>query len=239
MEYRVSRKAHSLLDPRTKLLLLFLCSLIVIGGAGEQWMRVFYWILVILPLVLLLIEGKWKTTLTFTGIFIGSYLAQCALQHDLNPLESILALMLYIITKILPALVYGRYLIQTTKVSEFLAAMQKMHVSDKLTIPISVVFRFFPTIREESGDINNAMKMRGVALGGGKAGSMLEYRLVPLIAACSLIGEELSAAAMTRGLEVGTKRTCLWAVKFGPLDYVMLLFSVVCIIWLIIGRFFI
>jgi energy-coupling factor transport system permease protein len=162
-----------------------------------------------------------------------------ALQHDLNSLESALALMLYIVTKILPTVILARYIVKSTKVSEFLAAMHRMHVSDKLTIPISVIFRFFPTVAEESRSINDAMRMRGIEMGSKKATEAVEYRMVPLIASCSIIGEELSAAAMTRGLEVGEKRSCIWNIRFGVIDFIIIFFCLVCFIWWGIGRFFV
>lgn len=200
-------------------------------------MYAFYWILVYIPLILLAVEKEWKTCVIATVIYIGSYFAQLALQHDLNAFESVMALMLFILTKLLPTVFLAKYIIKTTKVSEFLTAMQKMHVSDKIIIPISVIFRFFPTIREEYRSITDAMRMRGVALGGRKASEAVEYRLVPLIAACTVIGEELSAAAVTRGLEVGSRRSCIWEIRFGIFDYVMMLFCAACFIWWITGWF--
>lgn len=239
MEYRLKRDVHSLLDPRTKLLLLFTSSVFVVGNAGEKWMVVFYWILVYLPVLLLFIEREWKPGLISIAIYVGSYFAQMALQHDLTALESALALMLYIITKILPTVILARYIVKTTKVSEFLAAMNRMHVTDKLTIPISVIFRFFPTVAEESRAINYAMRMRGIEMGAKKATETVEYRMVPLIASCSIIGEELSAAAMTRGLDVGKKRSCIWNIRFGVFDWIILALCLLCFAWWGIGRFFI
>jgi len=235
--YKMNRKIRSLLDPRTKLLLLLTSSIFVVGKAGDGHMDLFYWILVYIPVFLLFVEHEWKTGIAAIVIYIGSYYAQKALQHDLNQLESILALTLFIMTALLPTIFLARYIISTTKVSEFMAAMQRMHVTDKLTIPISVIFRFFPTIGEEYRAINDAMRMRGIAFGGRKMGEAVEYRMVPLIASCSIIGEELSAAAMTRGLEVGAKRTCIWQIGFGIWDYLMIAFCVTCYIWWIVGGF--
>ncbi|MCR4750078.1 MAG: energy-coupling factor transporter transmembrane protein EcfT [Lachnospiraceae bacterium] len=239
MEYRLDRDVHSLLDPRTKLLLLFTSSVFVVGNAGEAWMTVFYWILVFLPVALLFAEKEWKTGLAAIMIYIGSYYAQLALQHDLTTLQSVLALMLYIITKILPTVILARYIVKTTKVSEFLTAMNRMRVSDKITIPISVIFRFFPTVVEESRAINDAMRMRGIEMGSKKASETVEYRMVPLIASCSIIGEELSAAAMTRGLEVGKKRSCIWNIRFRIPDMLIITLCIACFIWWGVGRFYI
>lgn len=239
MEYRLDRSAHSLLDPRTKLLLLFTSSVFVVGNAGEKYMVVFYWILVFLPVLLLFAEREWKAGLVAISIYIGSYYAGMALQHELSAVESALALMLYVITKFLPTVILARYIVKSTKVSEFLAAMNRMHIPDKFTIPISVIFRFFPTVAEESKAINDAMRMRGIEMGANKASEAVEYRMVPLIASCSLIGEELSAAAMTRGLDVGKRRTCIWNIRFGIQDYAVIALCLLCFVWWGIGRFFV
>ena len=47
---------------------------------------------------------------------------------------------------------------------------------------------------------------------------MLEYRVVPLMMSIAKIGEELSAAALTRGLGAPQKRTNICKIGFGPLD---------------------
>jgi energy-coupling factor transport system permease protein len=211
----------------------------VVGNAGEKQMMVFYWILVFLPVFLLFIEKEWKAGIVAIAVYIGSFYAQMALQHDLTAFESALALILYIITKILPTVILARYIVKTTKVSEFLAAMNRLHVTDKLTIPVSVIFRFFPTVMEESRSINDAMRMRGIEMGARKAIEAVEYRMVPLIASCSIIGEELSAAAMTRGLDVGKRRSCIWNIRFGLFDFIIIALCLSCFIWWGIGRFFI
>ena len=43
----------------------------------------------------------------------------------------------------------GAYLIASTSVSEFIGAMERMHLTEKIVIPLSVIFRFFPTVSEE------------------------------------------------------------------------------------------
>ena len=57
-------------------------------------------------------------------------------------------------------------MLSSTSVSEFISAMERMHVTEKITIPLSVIFRFFPTISEEYKAIRDAMKMRGICAGG-------------------------------------------------------------------------
>ena len=142
-----------------------------------------------------------------------------------------------VITRFLPAYLMGAYVIRTTKVSEFKAAMEKMRIPDELTIPMCVMFRFFPTVREENASIRAAMKMRGIGLGGKKASRMLEYRLVPMISCTAKIGEELSAAALTRGLGKSRKRTNICKIGFGIFDMMIFALTAAMIIYRTVGVF--
>ena len=91
------------------------------------------------------------------------------------------------------------YVVATTRVSEFIAAMERMHVSQKIIIPFAVMFRFFPTIGDENRSIQDAMRLRSIGWKRGPV-AMLEYRLVPLIVSVVRIGDELSAAAVQKQL---------------------------------------
>lgn len=123
---------------------------------------------------------------------------------------------------------------QTTTVSEFNAAMGKMHVTEKITIPLSVMFRFFPTIADEFSSINDAMRMRDIRFGGKNAGKMIEYRMIPLLVCSARIGEELNAAAITRGLGGDVKRTNVCQIGFHIQDYVLILVCAVpYLIWIL------
>ncbi|MBQ7919029.1 MAG: energy-coupling factor transporter transmembrane protein EcfT [Lachnospiraceae bacterium] len=224
----------SFLDPRTKLLLVLVEAVLVLATAGGErlfWFRILF---TVLPFLLLFTAGRYKSCIT-GGIVLGITLF---LQYAVFPkaqggLAMILLIVTSVITRFLPAYLIGAYVIQTTKVSEFKAAMEKMHMPDELTIPMCVMFRFFPTVREESTSIQAAMKMRGIGMGGRKASEMPEYRLVPMISCSAKIGEELSAAALTRGLGKSRKRTNICRIGFGIFDY--LIFALVlatCVYWI-------
>ena len=49
-----------------------------------------------------------------------------------------------IMTRFAPGIMMGAYLIASTSVSEFIGAMERMHLTEKIVIPLSVIFRFFP-----------------------------------------------------------------------------------------------
>ena len=82
--------------------------------------------------------------------------------------------------------------------------------------------------------INDAMRMRDIRFGGKNAGKMIEYRLIPLLVCSARIGEELNAAAITRGLGGDVKRTNVCQIGFHIQDYVLILMCAVpYLIWIL------
>lgn len=51
----------------------------------------------------------------------------------------------------------------TTKVNEFLSAMNRVRAPKKLVIPMAVMLRYIPTIQEDWRYITDAMRMRDVS----------------------------------------------------------------------------
>ena len=140
-----------------------------------------------------------------------------------------------IFTQMLPGLAMFDVLLSSTTVSEFIGAMDGFHISKKFSVPVSVMFRFFPTIREEYGMIRDALRLRGVG-GLGHPLEMLEYRMVPLLTELMQVGNELSASAMTRGLDTPGKRSNVCPMGFRVQDIVVFLLCVAVIALFIFAK---
>ena len=210
-------------DPRTKMLLLFTMALFVLGGAGGNLFNQYLPLFCMIPLLLFAFEYKWKKLITYLLLYGTSYVLYLyAVPYLKGFWGYILLAYCGILTRFLPGIVTAAYLMETTKVNEFNAAMERMHVTNKITIPLSVMFRFFPTIAEEFSSINDAMRMREIKLGGKNAGEMVEYRLIPLMVCSAKIGEELNAAAITRGLGGDVRRTNVCKIGFHIQDYILI-----------------
>lgn len=223
------------LDSRTKLLMLLNMGIFVLGSAGGERVQALTPLFCAMPAVLLFTAKKWKTAIIFIVLFVSSYtvytifgpLTTGFLHYFLLGCSGILA-------RFLPSLMLGSYLVSSTTVSEFTAAMLKMRLSEKIIIPLSVMFRFFPTVFDEATSINAAMRMRGIYLGGRNAGGILEYRIVPLMTCCVKIGEELSAAALTRGLGGEVRRTNICNIGFKVQDVVFILLNLIpYVLWML------
>lgn len=221
------------LDPRTKLFLLLTMATFGLGGAGGQAVDGVLPFVLLLPYPLLLLAGKWKWALFGVVAYVGSDLFMQFVGPYLSGVLAFIALgSCAILNRFLPSILMAAYLMTTTTVSEFTAAMQRMHVSEKIVIPLSVMFRFFPTVADEATSISTAMRMRDIRMGGSNMAKALEYRMVPLMTCCVKIGEELSAAALTRGLGGTVKRTNICKIGFKVQDYIAM---TVCLVpWVLL-----
>ena len=140
-------------------------------------------------------------------------------------------------TVVIPGMSMFYFLMKTTSVSEFMAAMEKLHVPKLLTVPISVLFRFFPTILEEYRSIRDAMKLRQVGNLRNPM-EMLEYRLVPLLTSLTAIGNDLSISALSRGLDSPKKRNNMCVIGFHFQDVVAIVLCVALLVLVVISKIF-
>lgn len=225
-----------ILDPRTKLFMLITMAIFVLGGAAADIMPFVAPILCIMPVCYLLIDRQYVSLLVYITLYGGLYFINFQIVPELTgSMHYVLYILTVFILRFLPGIMMARYVFSSTTVSEFMAAMERMHISDKITIPMSVMFRFIPTVLEEFSAINTAMKMREIRVGGKNASKMIEYRFVPLMTCCVKIGNELSAAALARGLGAGKKRTNICKIGFHGWDILMLIICMAPYIGLILS----
>lgn len=219
-------KAGMMLDPRTKMAALITIAVFILGGSYEGIMQYYIIVLAAIPLVLLMSAKKWKGSFLYIALFGGSLcLEMFGLPYLSGGANYMAVAVVGILLRFTPGVVMGYFVVTTTTVSEFIAAMERLCMPGQITIPMSVMFRFFPTVAEEWNAIGDAMRMRGIGFGGRRTGAVLEYRIVPMMICSVKIGEELSAAALTRGLGGPVKRTNICKLGFHVQD---ILFLLVC-----------
>lgn len=229
---------RSLLDPRTKLLLVLTIATICVAGGNNIGTSIAKILLSLVPLCLYLYDKKWKTAIKYFAAYVCVLIVGVTfVGRTQGMLNFFLVALFMMVARFMPGLVMGSYLVTTTKVSEFMLAMDRMHVPQAVSISLSVTFRFFPTLKEEWQDISKAMKVRGVRFGGGKPFQMLEYRLIPMMISSLKISEELSAAALTRGLGSPRKRTNICTIGFRIQDILAFVLCAYAWVMLIVDGF--
>lgn len=226
------------LDPRTKLLLLLTVTTLMFSTGNSGWMNLVKPVLSLIPFVLIISAREYKTALRYAVLYAVCFVVERVALNMLTGMTAfILLAMCSIMTRFAPGIMVAAYMVSTTTVSEFMAAMNRMHVTEKITIPLSVIFRFIPTIAEEYHAISDAMRMRGIRFGGRNPGRMIEYRIIPLMVSVVKIGDELSAASLARGLGAPVRRTNVCKIGFKIQDIVVMLVCIAAFVLFFISRF--
>lgn len=168
--------------------------------------------------MVLLLSGCYKLLLAF-GV-IGTLFI--SINYWIFPIAPKVFTMIFSISvnytlKMFPCLMSGALLISTTSLHDVVLAMRKCHFPQKLIITLSVTIRYFPAIFEEIKHIHNAMKLRTIPFS-----EKIECFVVPFMMAASTTVEELSAAAVTRGIENPAPKTSITQLKFHLVDYLIL-----------------
>ena len=215
------------LDPRTKLFLILICVLSAMFAPNLY----FQLALVTLIGLLAVLSGKWRYALRGIVVYalICAFTVWCMDAFG-GTWRTMFVAFLGLVHKVYACGMLAGIVISTTKVGEFLSAMTLMHVPKKLTIPLAVMLRYLPTIREDWRYIKDAMRLRDVSptlVGFLKAPAMTTCCIyVPLLTAASKAADELSIASVTRGIENPKPRTCLVKIKMRAADFIaMALFA--------------
>lgn len=207
------------LDPRTKVLLIFItCLCLAVSSSAEYEI-----ILTLVILTLGILCGLYQTSFKLAGIYVGFLLLQgVADRYFPDGLRVLFVSFVLFIRKIFPCGILGTVLVRTTTPGELMAGMNKLHFPKKITIPITVFLRYFPMVGEEWAKIKESMKMREVSPGVKSfikdPALTLECLYVPMLMSASRIADDLSIAALVRGIENPKRRTCMKKIKLGVFD---------------------
>ncbi|MBR6070987.1 MAG: energy-coupling factor transporter transmembrane protein EcfT [Ruminococcus sp.] len=219
------------LDPRTKLCLLIAISLIMVGGKTVGVEYILRVICAAIPFVLLLTVRHIKSALIYVMLLGLSVFCEGSVIPNISGAPNLILMILCgIISRFVPGYMMGWYTVRSTSVSEFMTAMDRMRVPYFITIPFSVMFRYFPTLGEEYRSIHDAMKMREIGQSVKNPFIYIEYVLVPIMMSTVRIADELSAASLTKGLCAGGKRTHICQISIKFYDWLLMLGSLVMIV---------
>ena len=209
------------IDPRAKLYLLVLANLMLffhVGTAAEA-------VSTSLFLLLFFLSGRVRSGLRLSVIYFGLL----ALELWVVPragegiLTNFLSLLSVGIRMMLPCIITGAYAFSTTAMGELTSALRRMHIPESIIIPCAVVVRFFPTVREDYHQIRDAMALRGIA--EGKLALLrhpmqsLEYILMPLLMNGNNVAQDLSVAALTKGIGLPGQHTSMTELHLTVWDF--------------------
>lgn len=215
------------IDVRTKLFLILYSAVMVF---------LFYSTLLETSLVLLTFVLQFYLKKSGTSVkLLVVYFVFVLLQYCLLPvlpqlLVTIVSMFVVSFRRLFPCAMAGILLIQTTQVSDLMSGLYRLKLPKQIVIPLAVTLRYIPAITEEWHNINDAMRIRSFRTPGHNVIKRIQKKVecyyVPLLVSASQIAEELSAAAVTRGIENPAPRTILHRSKFRLLDWGIFLFLI-------------
>jgi energy-coupling factor transporter transmembrane protein EcfT len=222
-------------DPRTKLFVTLFASVTLM--ISLSWTKEL--IVISFLFLLFVLSGFWRKGLLFFGLFLLLSLAdQFFVERNITLLVGLLDFFSVGYRRLLPTIMAAVFAMSGTKISEWLAALQKIHLPSFLLVPLAVLFRFFPTLLQDVKSIRQAMRFRGIALNGWSYVrhplQTMEYFLIPLLMSAENTATELSATALVRGLSAKNPHTSVYSLQLKGADYAV--FSSVIVLILLFVR---
>ena len=207
------------IDTRIKLLLFILINFMVFGLKDFILGSVCFAFICVLSCLM----GQKKIVLKYIIFYLVIAAIQQLCVYLPQAIETILSIFTLFIRVMIPVVLFASTFIATTKVSEL---MYSLKIPRSITITFAMVLRFFPTFSEEIHNIYDAMKLRGIALSLRNVLTrpllILEAIAIPIVMRSASIAEELSASAVTRGIDNPAQRTSFIQLKFHAKDWVVL-----------------
>lgn len=216
------------IDPRTKLLFLVVCNVLLLGiGSGP----------VVLPIVatvavLLALDFGARRAAAFIGVIAAFYVLLFLPQWWDSWAAAALAGFGFYGMRFYTSIMLALWVIGSTKISHFTETFYALRLPKTLIIPLTVMFRFFPVVVSEFGGVIEAMKLRGFT--GWRLIlrpiRFAEYIIVPTLSAIARIGDELAAAALIRGLGAPGRPTRMRTASVSLFDAALVLITVLFVI---------
>ena len=213
------------LDPRTKLAAIAAMAVAVALAPNMICEAA----LMGLALVFGVVLGRWKSSAVTLALYATIITAAQFVPHMGGiALRTLFSSFFLLIRKVFACGLMAYATMATTPVNELMGALVKIGTPRSVTIPLAVVVRYLPAVREDWGFIKTAMRMRGISptpLGLIRAPMRtIDCIYVPVLMNAGRVADELSMAAIARGIENPTRRTCYLHIAMGFADYVMLAF---------------
>ena len=117
---------------------------------------------------------------------------------------------------ILPYLA-GKFLVKGSSVSAILSSLYLLKVPQCVSIPLAVMFRFFPAFKEESAAITTAMRIRNISK--RHPARYLEYVFVPLMIVSCNLADDITKAAECKAISNPGTKTRYTTIRFRVVDF--------------------
>ena len=137
---------------------------------------------------------------------------------------SVIGILAFIVQRIIPFMLLGTVIKKQKNISEITMALERMRLPRGIILSIAVMFRYFPSIKDDFFIIIDSMKLKGLYT--SKRSALLhpirtmEFIIVPMLFKSLRTAEELSCAALIKGIENTGKKTSYFDVRLRSIDLI-------------------
>ena len=212
-------------DVRTLLFLdMLIMVFMLISGKAEVTLCSF-----IIAAAVPVITGLYGVLLCYTVLFAGLFSYYQLILHVHVPVFqsavfSVIGIVAFIVQRIIPFMLLGTVIQKQKNISEITMALERMRLPRGIILSIAVMFRYFPAIKEDFFVIIDSMKLKGLYT--SKRSALLhpirtmEFIIVPMLFKSLRTAEELSCAALIKGIENTGKKTSYFDVRLRSVDLI-------------------
>ena len=212
-------------DVRTLLLLdILIMIFMLISGKPEVTLSSF-----IVAAAVPVITGLYGVLLCYAFLFAGLFVYYQFIFHSAIPLFhsavfSVIGVFSFIVQRIIPFMLLGTVIQKQKNISEITMALERMRLPRGIILSIAVMFRYFPSIKDDFFIIIDSMKLKGLYT--SKCSALLhpirtmEFIIVPMLFKSLRTAEELSCAALIKGIENTGKKTSYFDVRLRSVDLI-------------------
>ena len=190
----------------------------------------------------LIVFGLYATVIRCTMVFVVLFLYYFAIAHSngsvfQGTLLYVIGIIAFIIQRIIPFLMLAIAIKERKNISEITTALGRCRLPKGIIISMTVMLRYFPSMKNDFLMIIEAMKLKGIDTSWRgilfHPLRMLEFVIVPMLFRSLRTSEELSCAALVKGIENQGQRSSYFDVRIKGIDvvfsssaFIMLLISV-------------
>ncbi len=227
--YKLRGKRLHYFNPLT-IFFLVICFSIFLMFAGQ----IQYFMIFTLSIVVLVTTTKKKHMKTIVCLTLLLIVAQSL---EGLPLESMMAnsflFFLLIMIKLSPVFILVLALMDYSP-TELSSSLRAIKVSEKVSIAITVFFRYFPEFRQQIKEIRQGVRIRALPFSVFHPLRSFEQLVVPMMFKGLKISDTVTCSIITKGIEYPVVKTNYRDLKFGLRDIVCMVLTIcfaIFIIW--------
>lgn len=210
------------LDPRVSIVILVLIN----ATAFAPRLAIGQVAMVALSAAVAVWCGRGASALRWCAAYAAVMVAGYAFLLIPNGVAASFATMVVMVRCVFCVGMFASTMIATTRVGELACALQRVHLSRHGIIALCIALRFFPTMAGEFRAVAEAMRVRGMAITPKSVITqpvrVMENLLVPVMSRLSIVADELSNAAIVRGMDSSRPRTSYYDLRLRAADVTFL-----------------